>query len=374
MTMAAATTLKSQIFAYALSLGFERVGITSAESLSKEQSFIQAWVEDGRAGGMDYLKRDPASRARPKDRLPEAKSIIALAFNYHTDPAPKNDPNPLLGTVPIEQYNPLLGTVPRSGFEAARFGRYAWGKDYHKVLGKRLEALVRYLEAVAPEGRYKTFLDTGALLERPFAQRAGLGFIGKNTMLITKGLGSWVFLAHVITSLELTPDAPDTRNCGECRLCIDACPTGALTAPYEMDARRCISYLTIENRGEIPAELRAKTEGWVLGCDICQDVCPHNTRIPSTREPSFQPFWGDRPVTLEELLSLRSEKAFTNRFAGTAVTRARWEGLLRNACVAAANLERKDLLPLLRELSASEVPELVREHATWAIEQLECQS
>ena len=151
-----------------------------------------------------------------------------------------------------------------------------------------MDAFLRYIEALAPGTQCKTFVDAGPLLERPFAQRAGLGFIGKNTMLITRGLGSWVFLAHVVTTLDLPADAPDMRSCGSCTLCIDACPTQAIRAPFELDARRCISYLTIELEGEIPEDLRPQMKEWVFGCDVCQDVCPHNTRIPTTSVPEFK--------------------------------------------------------------------------------------
>jgi epoxyqueuosine reductase len=337
--------IKKNLLAYAHSLGFEKVGVTSAAALPQAEAFLAAWLSEGRAGEMAYLEREPARRARPASQLPEAKSVIALAMGYNPG-------------VPVESRPANEGKI----------SRYAWGADYHRIIGKRLDALVRYLEALAPESESRTFVDTGPLLERAFAQRAGLGFIGKNTMLITKGLGSWVFLASVVTTLELPVDAPDERNCGQCRLCIDACPTEAITAAYELDARRCISYLTIEQRGVISKDLRAKTDGWVYGCDICQDVCPHNTRAPVSKEPGFQaeaPMFG-----LRELLGLRDEGEFKKLFTGTAMLRAGWRGMVRNACVAAGNLRRHDLLPELKNWSSHEDP-IIREHAQWALEQIQ---
>ena len=224
------------------------------------------------------------------------------------------------------------------------------------------------MQALAPEASFKSFVDTGALLERPFAQRAGLGFVGKNTMLITRGLGSWVFLANIITTLELPLDAPDTRSCGDCRLCIDACPTQAITAPYQLDARRCIAYLTIELDGKIENDLRKKTGAWIFGCDICQDVCPHNTRIPTTPVESFQPIAsGPASLSLTEILSIRGEEDFREKCRGTPLMRAERHGLIRNACLAAAHLERRDLIPLIEKLCAPGEHPVIREHANWAL-------
>jgi epoxyqueuosine reductase len=336
-------SLKSDIVAYAHSLGFERVGIASARSLPDQALFLEAWLSEGRAGTMAYLEREPRKRAEPAAHLPEAQSVIALAVVYNPGHTPKE-------------------------LTEGRVARYATGRDYHKVIGKKLEALVRYLETAVPDSRHRTFVDTGPLLERSFAQQAGLGFVGKNTMLITRGLGSWVFLAHVVTSIALPADEPDLRGCGECRLCIDACPTEAITAPYELDARRCISYLTIEQRGPVEQGLRERVGGWVFGCDICQDVCPHNTRAPVTVEPSFA--GSGLGMSLMDLLSVRDDSAFEKRFAGTPFMRAKRSGLLRNACLAAANLGRRDLLPVLERLATDDAHPLIREHAAWAVEHL----
>ena len=364
-----ATKLKKDLQQYARSLGFERFGVTSAEPLIKEEEFLKKWIGEGRAGEMDYLERTPERRARPAELLPGAKSVIAMAFNYAS---PGLRPPSPAGRGRSE-------AAGEAKSNEGRVSRYTSGRDYHKVIGKKLEAFTRYLEALAPDSTCKTFVDTGPLLERAVAQRAGLGFIGKNTLLITKGLGSWVFLASVITTLELPIDAPDDRSCGECRICIDACPTEAITAPYELDARRCISYLTIEQEGPIDLALRPKMNGWIFGCDICQEVCPHNVR--STASPGLRPpspagrgrseAAGEAEhLSLASILSLSNDEEFRERFSGTAFLRAGRHGLVRNACVAAANLKRRDLIPQLEHLSRRDSHAVVREQAAWALQQL----
>jgi epoxyqueuosine reductase len=348
-------SIKRDLIAYARSLGFDRVGIAPAVSLDREGDFLKEWLAEGRAGEMIYLERQPERRSRPAELLPNASSVVTLATNYH---------------------NTSWGTVLTDPNEC-RISRYAWGSDYHRVLGKRLEAFVRYMKALAPEAESRMFVDTGPLLERALSQRAGLGFIGKNTMLITKGLGSWVFLANVITTLELPADLPDERSCGECRLCIDACPTQAFTKPYELDPRLCISYLTIESEQPIPENLRPKMGGWVFGCDVCQEVCPHNIGVRRQRfedaPHNFESLTSDTYLSdtyLSEILAITSEEEFVKRFSGTALLRSGREGLLRNACVAAANLGRTDLTPRLQELARNDSSPIVREHAAWAQERL----
>ena len=343
------STFKRDLVAYAFSLGFERVGVTPAAPLRRDGEFLRRWLAEGRAGEMDYLERAPERRSRPAKLLPGAKSVIALIMNYGNDNA----------------------WTQKEG----RIARYARGRDYHKLLGKKVEAFVRYLEAMAPGTECRTFVDTGPLLERAVAQRAGLGFIGKNTMLITKGLGSWVFLASVVTTLDLPADAPDERNCGECRLCIDACPTEAITAPFSLDPRRCIAYLTIESRRPIPEDLRPQMGEWIFGCDVCQEVCPHNFRrvLPSPQPSPLsegRESKGEGWLALSEILAIRDDQEFSQRFTGTALIRAGRAGLLRNACVAAANLGREDLSPLLQKLARNDSSPIVREHAAWALDTL----
>jgi len=376
---------KSHLIAYAQSLGFERVGVTSAAPLEREEQFLKEWLAEGRAGEMDYLEREPQRRTRPEELLPGAKSVIALAMNYHVNgdkvvrwEGGKVENSSARSGSPSTLTPSHLTTLPPP---EGRIARYASGRDYHKVISKRLESFVRYVEALSPGVECRTFVDTGPLLERGFAQRAGLGFIGKNTMLITKGLGSWVFLASVVTTLDLSADARDERSCGECRLCIDACPTQAITEPFKLDARRCIAYLTIESDKSIPPELRPQMGGWVFGCDICQDVCPHNARPSTIQEPSFrrkpEPSASDWTPTfvgvmanLESILSIETDEEFRRRFAGSAFMRAGREGLIRNACVAAANLGRKDLMVRLQELAETDSSPIVQKHAAWALEML----
>jgi epoxyqueuosine reductase len=384
--------MKRELVQYAQSLGFERVGITSAEPLAREGEFLKRWLAEGRAGEMAYLERQAERRSRPSELLPGAKSVIALAMSY-ADPSPPPSP--------LSKGRGRTGRVADSegeGFmQEARIARYAYGRDYHKVIGKRLDSFVRYLEALAPGAQCRTYVDTGPLLERALAQRAGLGFIGKNTMLITKGFGSWIFLASVVTTLDLPTDAPDERNCGECRLCIDACPTEALMAPYELDARRCIAYLTIESKEPIPEELRTRMGKWIFGCDVCQEVCPHNaSRLgsdPIRSTPDRSRFNSDltpavmRPpsplgrgtgeargeaemLVLESILELKSEEEFRRNFEGTALMRSRREGIVCNACVAAANLGRNDLIGRLQKIARNDSSPSVREHAVWAMETL----
>lgn len=333
-----ATNLKSVLIQYAHSLGFERVGITSAETLTVSEERLKDWVAEGRAGSMHYMTAGPERRARPQEILPGARSVIALAKTYSKSTETSD-----------AQFDEREG----------RIARYTTGTDYHRQIMKRLQSFTRYLEALSPESKCRSLVDTGPLLERAFAQKAGLGFVGKNTMLITKGLGSWVFLASVVTTLELEADQPDDRSCGDCRLCVDACPTQAITEPYHLDARLCISYLTIENRGVVADQLKGKVGPWVFGCDVCQEVCPHN----SGRTPAPQ------SMNLRDILALKSADSFGERFSGTSMTRTGFKGMLRNACLASAQLERVDLLPLIDPLTEDEDPAL-RDSARWAVAQL----
>jgi epoxyqueuosine reductase len=344
--------LKQHIAAYARSLGFSRMGVTSAAPLEAAEKSLGSWLDGGCAGSMDYMEKNWRNRARPEAQLPGAKSVISLTAGYYS-------PSP---TRPLPEI---------AGKGEGKVARYAWGKDYHKVIEKRLDALVRYMEALAPSVRCKTYIDTGPLLERALAQKAGLGFIGKNTMLIARGTGSWVFLASVLTTLELPEDAPDARHCGSCTLCIDACPTQALTEPYHLDARRCISYLTIESKEAAPEDLRSKTGEWIFGCDVCQDVCPHNTRVETALIPELTADSGTgRTINLREVLSIQNDADFDRRFAGTPVKRAKRHGLLKNACVTAAHQQRTDLLPQLETLASQDPHPAVREHARWATQRL----
>ena len=288
--------------------------VKAAAGSAEAGARLMAWLSDGYAAGMAYLHKTPEVRFDPRRRFPEAESLVMLALNYYLpDPAP-DDGN---GAPPSEP--------------AGRIARYAWGEDYHRIVEEKLAALIGAITALG--GRcWKGYVDHGPLLERAFAERAGLGFIGKNTLLITPGFGSWVFLAAVVTDLRLESDPPAVNGCGGCRRCLDACPTGALTAAYRLDARRCISYLTIEHKGPLPEGDAAMLDGWLFGCDLCQTVCPYNSRPVPTDVPAFSPGRGAGPIlSLREVEEIGGNADFKRRFAKSPLLRARRKGLVRNA-------------------------------------------
>jgi len=355
--------------ARARALGFDLCGVAPARLDGQAKDWpelarIPEWLERGHAGEMDYL-RDPR-RISPLNALPGAQSVIVCALNYNTphpnstETAPPNDEN---------------------GAPRGWISRYAWGTDYHEVVGAKLDSLLSSMRAEFAEPfDAKCYVDTGPIHERAAAHRAGLGWLAKYTLLINSGLGSWLFLGVILTTLDLATslapaNAPPPDLCGQCTLCIDACPTGAIIEPYVLDARRCISYLTIELRGAIPADLRVPMGRHVFGCDICQDVCPWNRRAPTTNEPSFAARENHFAPKLEWLASLTGED-FRKEFRGSPVKRAKWRGLIRNACVALGNSGVKPgtsaharVTKILSRLAASG-DSLVAEHACWAITRL----
>ncbi|HEY2826114.1 MAG TPA: tRNA epoxyqueuosine(34) reductase QueG, partial [Pirellulales bacterium] len=271
-----AAALKAQ----ALELGFDLCGICPAASPPGAERF-QQWLAAGYAGQMHYLADRAVAYNHPSSVLDGARSIVMLAMNYRT-----SDPLP-----------PAVGQ--------GRVSRYSWGVDYHKIIRERLARLADWIRQNQPGARIRGVVDTAPLLEREFAQLAGLGWIGKNTLLLNKQLGSWFFLAAILTDFELEYDSPHaTDHCGTCRACLDACPTGAFVDAYVLDARRCISYLTIELRDSIPNDLRPGIGDWLFGCDVCQDVCPWNHRAPLATEPAFEPCDAMNPVDLAELFWL----------------------------------------------------------------------
>jgi epoxyqueuosine reductase len=347
--------------------GFDLCGIAPAAGFP-ELAHLEEWLERGHAGEMRYLHDE--RRRSPADAMQGARSVIVCALNYNAAFPASTDAREL-----AEGKNGPRGWI----------SRYAWGDDYHNVAGKKLEALIQKLRGEIPEPfEARAYVDTGPIVERVAAKYAGLGWLAKNTCLINEELGSWLFLGVIVTTLDLAPpldsaDTPAPDLCGNCSLCIDACPTGAIVEPYVLDARRCISYLTIELRGAIPLELREPMGRHVFGCDICQDVCPWNRRAAVTALPSFQPrqlpqrslFSPD----LEWLLSL-TEEEFRNAFRGSPVKRAKWPGMVRNACVAIGNSGLRpgepryaEICARLRELAASGDP-LLAEHAQWALGRL----
>jgi epoxyqueuosine reductase len=334
-------TFEERIKAQARRLGFELAGIAAATPADGFDRFL-GWLEAGYAGEMGYLHRHAEARRHPQGVLSAVRSVVMLGMSYKPDE-------------PADEAAP-----------AARVARYARGLDYHDVLRERLNRLRDWVEEEAPGCGGRGVVDTAPLLERGFARRAGLGWFGKNTMLLNKRRGSYFFLAALLLDLELKPDpAHEAAHCGTCTACLDACPTQAFPAPGQLDARRCISYLTIELRGPVPEDLRPGVGDWLFGCDICQEVCPWNRKAPAGAEPAFRARPDLEAVDPVELLGL-SEEGFRRRFRGTALLRSKRRGLLRNAALVLGNRGDPAALPALRNALADPEP-LVREAAEWAI-------
>ncbi|MCA1688106.1 MAG: tRNA epoxyqueuosine(34) reductase QueG, partial [Actinobacteria bacterium] len=295
---------------------------------------------------MSYMRRPVELLSDPRKLQKSAKSVVSLGVSYYPGDHPENTEG------------------------GGRVARYAWGRDYHEVIKERLFGLREELEEeLGVKIKARGFTDAVPLLERSAAQHAGLGFFGRNSCLINGDMGSYFFIADLIVDLELEPDAPGTGTCGRCTRCMDRCPTGAIKAPGVVDARLCISYLTIENRGEIPRDLRPLVGDWAFGCDVCQEVCPYNKRkATKSRWPEFSENAGAGPyLEIEEVLGIRTDEEFERRFAGTPLTRPGRAGLLRNCCVAAGNLKREKAVPALIECLREDPSPLVRGHAAWAL-------
>jgi epoxyqueuosine reductase len=331
----------------ALEVGFDLVGVARADAPSHLDAFAR-WVARGHAADMGYLTSQVERRSDLRTAFPWARSVVCVGLQYDTPHA----------------YSTDVGAAAGRGW----ISRYAWGDDYHDVLKTLLERLVERAQAEVGAFQARTYVDTGPIVERAFAAAAGLGAWGKNTCLLHPEHGSWFFLGEVVTDLELTPDGPRADLCGTCTACLDACPTGALPAPYELDARRCISFLTIELRGAVPGELREPLGRHVFGCDICQDVCPWNRRRRRRGGPAFEPRPGSVAPALEELAGLDAA-AFAQRFRRSPLKRAKRRGLLRNVSLALGNSGDPAHAPILERLAADDDP-LVREHAQWALRRL----
>jgi epoxyqueuosine reductase len=339
--------LTSAVKAKATALGFDKVAIAAAAPLERDRAALAAWIRGDRHATMAWMARDSDRRADPEAMLPGCKSVIALAMNYWPGEA---------------EAKPSAGR--------ARVALYAQGRDYHSVLGRKLKDLAAWL-AETSGAASRTFVDTGPVLERAWAERAGLGWIGKNANLLTRDLGSWILLGEVLTCAALEPDAgPHADFCGTCTACLEACPTHAIEAPGVVDANACISYWTIEHRGAIPQERRSAMDDWIFGCDVCQEVCPWNGSFaalaaddPFTRREDLD---GLDPVEIIRL----DEAAFRARYSGTSLMRARYDGMRRNACIVLGNRGDSRALPALR--AAAEDPDaMLREHALWAIARIE---
>ncbi len=329
----------------AAELGFVLSGVTAAAQPARYQQFL-AWLDAGMAGQMHYLENRRAAYASPAHVLDGCTTLLMLAYPYRTQ------------------------EPPQSQTASARVARYAWGQpDYHDHLFDQLKTLQRWLVEQQPSARVRGVVDTAPLLEREFAEAAGLGWVGKNTLLLNRQWGSYFFLAALLTDLPLTLDPPNEKGfCGTCRACLDACPTQAFPQPYVLDARRCISYLTIEHRGPIESPLADQLGDWMFGCDICQEVCPWNRRIHTSEQAIPQPMASLAPVDVLDVLQL-DEATFRERYRHTPLWRAKRRGVIRNACLVAGNQRLSPARPALERLLQDEEP-IIREAAQWALDRL----
>ena len=339
--------MKNAIRQRAQELGFDDCRFTTAAPPASAEKF-QTWLAQKQNGEMLWLERNAEKRVAPQKVLAGAKAVIVLAASYQNS------------EFQISNFKSSSGVV----------ARYAQFTDYHDVLGERVKTLAQFVnELGGTETRSLWHVDTGPVLERDLAQRAGLGFVGKHTNLISRKLGNWIFLAEILTTLELEPDAPEKNHCGSCTRCLTACPTNAITAPFQLDARKCISYLTIELKGSIPVELRPAIGNRIYGCDDCLAACPWNrfAREGNLMKPHARP-----DLTAPDLIELLQldDVGFKSRFAGTPMLRTKRRGVLRNVCVALGNVGDETALPILEKAARNSEP-LIAEHARWAIRQIE---
>ncbi len=332
------TELKGELTRRAEELGFATLRVAPARR-ARHADHFQKWVEDGKYGDMAWLARDPERRSDPTIVLPGCQSVVVLAFNYYTTEHPPAD---------------------------YRIAAYSWNRDYHDIITPRLRQLNTFLEENGGQQRFYT--DTGPVLERDFAAEAGLGWNGKSTVQIHRELGTWFFLADFLTTLALPHDEPQSNHCGKCTACITACPTQAITAPHHLDARRCISYLTIEHKGPIPLELRPLLGNRIYGCDDCLAICPWNRFAKASQEAQLQARETIFSHRLRDFLSL-SDEEFRQLFSKSPIKRSKRPRFLRNVCVALGNTGSNEDLPALKKASQDPEP-LISEHALWAIEQI----
>jgi epoxyqueuosine reductase len=338
-------SLTTDLKTFARSIGFHLIGVTTPEPFEQAELDITRWLAGGHQGDMAWLNAARAHLAtRPRELLPEARSLVVVGASYRT-------------------------AEPEAG-SGGRVARYAWGSDYHDAMKTRLRQLAAFLsQRLGRQVRSRVFVDDGPLVERDAAMRAGLGFRGKNTNLLTP-IGSYVFLGALLTDVELEFDQPVQKDCGTCRLCIDACPTDALDSAYHLAAERCIAYLTIEHRGPIADDLRPRIGEWVFGCDICQEVCPYNAsrRNRPRGWQEFEPRGGTR-LDLEALVEMDDE-GFRQTFRGSPIKRAKRRGLARNAALALGNARRSDAQAALERAASGDPDEVVRDAAAWAVSRL----
>ena len=344
MTQISSTELKARLVSFAREIGFDSCRVAACDAPAHANDFRQ-WLREGAHGEMNYMQRGEEKRCDPQKILPDAQSIVILALNYfHREQAPQRSLTAATG----------------------RIARYAWGEDYHDVIANKLDKIDQFLRSFG--GRQKCYVDTGPVLERDHAAQAGIGWHSKSTMLIDQRLGTWFFLAEILTTLELPPDEPVPDRCGTCERCIAACPTDAITAPHRLDARRCISYLTIELKGAIPLQLRSLIGDRIFGCDDCLDACPWNRFAQESRESAFSARGSTAGISLREYLELNDDQ-FRKLFTNSPIKRIKRRGFLRNVCVALGNVGDPSDLPAL-ECAAADPEPLIAEHATWAINQI----
>ena len=336
--------LKKDLVVRARSLGFDSCRVADC-AIPPHAGEFRNWLREGAAGEMSYLERGEEKRCDPQKVLAGARSVIVLALNYWQGEHPKAQGNEATG----------------------RIARYAWGNDYHELVKAKIDKIDNFLRRFG--GIQKSYADTGPILERDHAAQAGIGWHGKSTMLIDRRLGTWFFLAEVLTTIELPPDSPQRDRCGTCERCITACPTGAISAPHRLDARRCISYLTIELKGAIPLELRSLIGNRIFGCDDCLDACPWNRFAQTSRETAFSARKATTGMLLRDYLGL-NDAEFHKVFRNSPIKRIKRRGFLRNVCVALGNVGDSADLPALRR-AASDPDGLIAEHATWAIARIQ---
>ena len=341
MTQISAIRLKELLVSFAREIGFDSCRIAACNAPAHAYQFRE-WLRDGTHGEMIYMARGEEKRCEPEKILPDARSIIVLALNY------------------------FQGKTPHRRVATGTIARYAWGDDYHDVITAKLKRIAEFLCSYG--GQQKCYVDTGPVLERDHAALAGIGWHGKSTMLIDERLGTWFFLAEILTTLQLPPDPSVPDRCGTCDRCITACPTGAITAPHRLDARRCISYLTIELKTAIPVELRALMGDRIFGCDDCLDACPWNRFAQQSRESAFYARGSTVGMSLREYLAL-TDAEFRTLFRKSPIKRIKRRGFLRNVCVALGNVGDPGDLPALERAAADPDP-LIAEHAAWAIQQI----
>ena len=348
MTVGNARRLTNELEARARAEGFDVFGVAAAERLDRDAEALDAWLRGERHAGMAWLARDAVKRGDPRLVVPHCRSVVVLALNYYPG-------------VDAEQRQ--IGQ--------ARVARYARGRDYHRVIGAKLRRLVAWLEQESGCPA-RGFVDSGPVLERAWAERAGVGWIGKNGCLLTRELGSWLLLAEILAVAELVPGGPPHQEfCGSCTACIDACPTGAIVGPGVVDSNLCISYWTIEHRGSIPENRRSGMGDWIFGCDVCQEVCPWNHKSATPASPVALESRDDLAgLDAGEILRL-DEREFRRRYSGTALMRARWDGMRRNACVVLGNRRDRSARDRLAAVRIEDADPVVRSLAAWALERIE---